>query len=91
IFALKKLKLLVGKKNTKQTEVEIRSDSELLVSQLNGKYKIKEEHIGKLFLEVWNLRVDFGEVRFTHVRREKNKDADALVNQALDQEASKLF
>ncbi len=91
IFALKKLKLLIGKKNTKQTEVEVRSDSELLVSQLNGKYKIKEDHIAKLFIETWNLKVDFRGVRFTHVRREENKEADRLVNQALDQEASKLF
>lgn len=91
IFGFKKLKLLVGKKHTKQIKVEIRSDSELLVSQMNGKYKIKEDRIAKLFIEVWNIKVDFGEVRFTHVRREKNKDADRLVNQALDQETSKLF
>ncbi len=91
IFALKKLKLLVGKKKTKETEVEIRSDSELLVSQLNGAYKIKEARIAKLFIETWNLKVDFQEVRFIHIPREENREADKMVNQALDQEASKLF
>lgn len=91
IFALKKLKLLVGKKKTKTTSVEIRSDSELLVSQLNGKYKIKEERIAKLFIEIWNLEVDFREVRFYQVPREKNKEADKLVNQALDRQQHSLF
>lgn len=91
IFALKKLKLLVGKKKTKETEVEARSDSELLVSQLNGQYKIKESRIAKLFVELWNLKVDFKDIRFTHIPREENHEADRLVNQALDQETSKLF
>lgn len=84
IFALKKVKSLFGKKIAKEVEVEIRSDSELLIRQLNGEYKILDEKIQPLFLKVWNLKVDFGKVKFTAIPREKNKQADKLVNQALD-------
>jgi len=91
IFALKKLKLLVGKKKTKTSHIEVRSDSELLVSQLMGNYKIKEPRIAKLFIEIWNLKVDFGSVNFVHVPRGENTGADRLVNEALDRESSKLF
>ncbi len=84
IFALKKAKQLVGKEKAKGTDVEVRSDSELMVSQLNGEYKVRDEDLKPLFIEVWNLKQDFGSVTFKHVRREENKRADALVNRALD-------
>jgi len=84
IFALKKFKALFGKKIAETAEVEIKSDSELIVKQLNGEYKIIEENIGKLFLEVWNLKLDFGKIKFKLIRREKNNEADKLVNEALD-------
>ncbi len=84
IFALKKAKQLIGKEKAKGTDIEVRSDSELMVSQLNGEYKIKDEDLKPLFIEVWNLRQDFGSTIFKHVRREENKKADALVNRALD-------
>lgn len=84
IFALKKFKALFGKKLAENTDVEIRSDSELLVSQVNGEYKILGEKIQPLFLELWNLRLDFKKVKFKRISREKNKEADRLVNEALD-------
>ncbi len=84
IFALKKTKLLFGKKAVKSLKVEIVSDSELLVSQLEGRYKIINSRIGEYFLKVWNLKIDFGNVLFRLVSREKNKEADQLVNEALD-------
>jgi len=87
IFALKKLKLLFGKKKVKELNIEIRSDSELLAKQLQGKYKVLESKIQSLFLEIWNLKIDFGKILFFHISREENKKADALVNQALDKEA----
>ncbi len=90
IFALKKLKSLIGADKASQSSVNVRTDSELLVKQVNGEYKIKEESIQKLFLELWNLRLDFGSTTFTHVFREKNQDADRMVNAALDKEAAKL-
>jgi ribonuclease HI len=84
IFALKKFKALFGKKLAKETEIEIRSDSELLVNQINGKYKILEEDLQPLFLELWNLKLDFKKVKFKLISRKKNKEADKLVNQTLD-------
>ncbi|MEK7664865.1 MAG: ribonuclease HI family protein [Patescibacteria group bacterium] len=84
IFALKKFKALFGKKLAENSEVEIRSDSEFLVKQINGEYKILDEKIQKLFIEVWNLKLDFQSVKFKHIAREKNKEADRLANEALD-------
>ena len=84
IFALKKFKALFGRKIAEMSEVIIKSDSELLVRQLNGEYKITEPRIGELFLEIWNLKIDFKKVKFTLIPREKNKTADRLVNEELD-------
>lgn len=84
IFALKKARQLIGKEKAADTKVEVRSDSELLVNQLNGEYKIKEEDFFPLFIEIWNLRQDFKSVIFKHIPREQNKIADRMVNEALD-------
>jgi len=84
IFGLKKAKSLLGGKKAEETDIEVRSDSELIVSQLKGEYKIKEENLKPLFIDVWNLKQDFKSVSFIHVPREKNREADKLVNQALD-------
>ncbi len=84
IFALKKFKAVFGKKLAKNSEVEIRSDSELLVKQINAQYKILNENIQPLFLEIWNLKFDFKKLKFKQIPREKNKQADRLVNEALD-------
>jgi ribonuclease HI len=84
IFALKKFKAVFGKELAKVSELEIRSDSELLVNQMSGKYKIENEKIQKFFIEIWNLKIDFLEVKFKAIPREKNAEADKLVNQALD-------
>jgi ribonuclease HI len=83
IFALKKFKSLFGKKLASKAEIEIRSDSELLVKQLSGKCKVLEPQIQKLFLEVWNLKFDFKEVKFKLISRKQNKLADELVKEAI--------
>jgi ribonuclease HI len=83
IFALSKLKQILGKKLAEKTEVEIRTDSEFLFNQMTGKYKILEERIQKLFLKLWNLKLDFKLVDFKLIGREKNKEADKLVKQEL--------
>jgi ribonuclease HI len=88
IFALKKIKALIGKKKVKELEILIKSDSQLLVSQLEGEYKIKEPRIQKFFIQIWNLKVDYKKVDFTLVSREENQLADRLANQALDRVAS---
>ncbi len=84
IFALKKAKQLLGSKKAEETDIELRADSELLVKQMNGQYKIKNEELQPLFIEIWNLKQDFKSVAFKHVPREENRDADRLVNRALD-------
>ena len=86
IFALKKLKSLIGSKNAAVAEVEFRSDSELLVNQVQGRYKILDEKIQPLFIAVWNLKLDYKKVEFVSLSRGENKEADSLVNEALDQE-----
>jgi len=90
IFGLKKLKQLLGKKS-KQSAIECYLDSELVVKQLNHEYKLSDSRIQVFFIEIWNLMLDFKTVKFVHIRREKNKVADALVNEALDAECNKLF
>ncbi len=91
IFALKKIKALYGKKRIKDSQIEIRCDSQLLISQLNGKYKILEPKIQKLFIDIWNLKIDLGEVIFSLVPREKNQIADKLANEVLDKQSKSLF
>ena len=93
IFALKKFKAVFGKKLASSSEIEIRSDSELIVKQLNAEYKILDSKIQPLFLEIWNLKFDFGKIKFKSIPRERNKEADRLANEALDgnKSAQKLF
>ncbi len=86
IFALKKFKALFGKSAAQSSEIELRADSELLIKQLKGEYKIMDEKIQPLFLEIWNLKIDFKKVEFKYIPREQNKEADRIVNEALDGE-----
>lgn len=91
IFALKKFKHLFGKKKIKEMEVVVKTDSELLVRQLNGEYKIENANLQPLFMKIWNLKIDFGKINFQHIVREKNKQADRLVNDILNQKTFSLF
>lgn len=93
IFAMEKIKALFGKKIAGSSEIEIKSDSEFAVKQLNGEYKVLEPKIQQLFLKAWNLRLDFKKVKFKAISREKNREADELVNEALDAQIKnqKLF
>ena len=82
--ALEVLKKHFGKK-TKELAFELKLDSELVKKQLNGEYQIKEPGLVPLFIEIHNLRVaNFPHLTFTHVPRAENKEADRLVNEALD-------
>lgn len=83
IFALLKAKLLFGKRKIKTMDIEVKMDSQFVAKQLNGEYKILDRKIEQLFLKAWNLKVDFGKVKFTYIPRNKNIEADKLVNQAL--------
>lgn len=83
IFALKKFKSLFGRKLAQNTEIELRSDSELLIKQMKGEYKILEPRIQLLFIAAWNLRIDFKKIKFNLIAREKNREADRLANEAI--------
>lgn len=77
---------LLKAKSLKTKTVNCLLDSELVVKHLNHQYRIKDEKIIPLFIKIWNLALDFEKVLFTHIPREKNKEADTLVNKILDRE-----
>ena len=66
------------------TELEAFLDSELVVSQLNGSWKIKNDALRHLAIDARRLMNRFEKVALSHVRREENSDADKLANQAMD-------
>ena len=66
------------------TEVEVISDSELLVKQMRGEYRVKNEALRELSLDADALARKIGRVTYRAVRREHNELADRLVNEALD-------
>ena len=65
-------------------ELEVVSDSELLVKQMRGEYKVKNAALRDLSVQAANLARELGSVTYTAVRREHNELADQLVNEALD-------
>jgi len=67
-------------------ELEVVSDSELLVKQMRGEYKVKNEALRALWEDANDLEHRFARVRYTAVRRARNELADKLVNEALDAE-----
>ncbi len=79
IAALEKAKKLGG------SELEFFLDSELVVKQLNREYKVKDKNLAPLFLKIYNLLTGFKKAIFKHIPREFNKEADALVNKAIDE------
>lgn len=89
LLGLDLAKKTIGKEKIKTAKIEARLDSELVVRQLSGQYQIKEERLQALFMKIWNARVEtFKHLTFVHIPREKNRRADQLANQAMD-EASK--
>lgn len=83
ILALQKAKFLKAK------ELDCYLDSQLIVEQLNHRYKIKNPDLGSLFIKVWNLSQSFQKISYHHVPREKNKQADKLVNKVIDENLSR--
>lgn len=83
IYALEESKLLARKSPI--AHVNFFLDSLLVVSQLNGLWKVKQPHIRELLLRVRSLEQEIGiPTTYSHIPREKNTEADLLVNQALD-------
>ena len=65
--------------------VEVLADSESLIKQARGEYKFKNPALRKRYMELKRLEITFHRVTYKHVRREFNKAADALANQAMDE------
>ncbi len=70
--------------------IEVRSDSELLVEQMNGRYKVRAAHLKPLWLRARTLAAGFRRCAIVHVARAANRDADELANLAMDERASTL-
>ena len=66
------------------SSVSIVMDSELIIKQLKGEYKVRDKGLQPLFAEAWNVLQSFSSYSVKHVPRAKNKRADELVNRALD-------
>lgn len=59
-------------------------DSELVVNQLSRNFKVKDLSLQSLFVKIWNLSLSFKKIRYQHITRELNREADRLVNLELD-------
>ncbi len=68
----------------KATEIDVKTDSELMYKQIIGEYKVKHEGIKPLFDEVMQLKSGFKLAKFAHIPREQNKEADALTRKAMN-------
>jgi len=71
------------------SRLHVRADSELLVKQMRGEYRVKSPGLQPLFEQARALARQIGNVTFEHVRREFNKDADRLANEAMDEAAAR--
>jgi ribonuclease HI len=72
------------------SSVEVFSDSELLVRQIGGRYRVKNPGLQPLYREATSLLARFERTRVVHVPRERNREADALANRAVDERATRL-
>lgn len=81
---IESLKYLIKKYKSDDLELEIYSDSELLVRQINGEYRVKSENIIGIYKEAVNLLCKFKSYNLKHNRREHNKISDSKVNEILD-------
>jgi len=79
----------LGEARKRTKELKCLLDSELVVKQLNGEYRVKDEKLKPLFGKVKKLEEGFAKISFNHIPREKNKLADLLLNQELDRHAKK--
>ena len=68
----------------------VRSDSQLLIRQMNGEYKVKDARLKVLQAAAARLAAALGAVAYQHVPREENRDADALANRAMDERAGNV-
>jgi len=84
ILAFQTLAKLVPQSKHAGTEVVVKMDSELVVKQMKGEYKVKHPVLKEQHARLAHAASAFGTVTFTHVPRAQNSDADALANEAMD-------
>jgi ribonuclease HI len=84
ILAFETLMKLIPKGKHSKTEVVVKMDSELVVKQMKGLYRVKHPVLKGQYARLTHAAAAFGKVSFTHVFREENSDADALANEAMD-------
>lgn len=84
ILAFETLMKLVPKGKRSAIEVMVKLDSELVVKQMQGEYKVKHPVLKEQHARLTHAAGAFGTVTFIHVPRAQNKDADALANEAMD-------
>jgi ribonuclease HI len=81
------IKALELAKELKPTEIHCYLDSELVVKQMKQEYRVKDVGLQPLFIKAWNLSVALGKVKFSHIPRSQNYEADEILNQELDKRA----
>lgn len=87
ILAMDEILKLVPEGERSETEVVVKMDSQLVVKQMQGVYKVKHPVMKEQFARLVQKLGAFGKAEFLHVPREQNKDADALANEAMDRGA----
>ncbi|MHB1769574.1 MAG: ribonuclease HI family protein [Minisyncoccota bacterium] len=84
ILALETLMKIIGTKNASDAIIEVKMDSELVVKQMKGIYKVKHPTMKAQYARLMRAAAAFKNVSFAHVPRAQNSDADALANEAMD-------
>lgn len=85
IFGLVEARKIIQKELLEDWEIVCYSDSELMVRQMKGEYRVKDKELQTLFLRALKLTSAFSRISFVRIPREKNKEADALANKAIDE------
>src|SRR3989344_2827458 len=83
--------VLLGLKAARELNVQTVDfflDSELIANQLSRNFKVKDLALQSLFVKIWNLSLCFKKIKYHHIPREENKEADWLVNQELDRHSN---
>lgn len=80
------IRALGASRDLEADKVNVLSDSQLLVRQMNGRYKVNSKNLKNLYRKALALESEFKEVNYRHIPREENSAADELANSALDKE-----
>ena len=81
------LKWLLENKNTVSCQIVLKLDSQLVVRQLTGVYKIKKEHLKDLFIKIKSMERKLPQLEYLYIPRSQNKLADSLLNKELDKKS----